>query len=204
MYKIIELFSGNADITKRINQETDLKCFSCDYEPKYNANLICDVYKLTDQFFKNFDFIWLSPDCTTYSIASHGIHRSAGGVPKSEYAKYCDQMNEKLINKLIELDIPFIIENPRGHFRNMNFIKKVIYQTTVYYSSYGLPYAKPTDLFSNRPIEMYFNTKIKNTHVRLDRVISNSSDFLGRCKMPALLIEDIIVAIKEILKNERR
>lgn len=197
--KAVELFSGNADITKALNK-SGIETISVDYDTKKNADLHANVYGLPTSFFKQFDFIWASPDCTTYSLASHGIHRIRGGYPVSIYAKQCDMCNSIFIKTLIDLDIPFIIENPRSHFRNMPFVKG-LHRVTVYYSQYGMPYSKPTDLFSNRPIDSYFDQTRKLTGVQLDYCASYFN-FLDRCKMPDRLIDDIVKAVKDILEKE--
>lgn len=194
--KAIELFSGNGDITKTLN-EAGISCISVDYDGFKNPILCKDVYTLEKDFLKQFDFIWLSPDCTTYSFASHGLHRIKGAIPVSDYAKQCDNNNEKLFKLLKDLDIPFIAENPRCHFRHMNFTKD-LYRITVYYSTYGMPYNKPTDLFSNRKELLEgFNTAYTKAKIHLDHV-KGYSDFLGRCKMPDDLIKDIVKAVKRL------
>lgn len=199
MIRCLELFSGNGDITKRINKERDMICLSVDYDSNKFPDYCRDVYTLQDGLLKGAEFIWLSPDCTTYSYASHGRHRIKGGVPVSDYAKECDEKNRIFIKRLIDLDIPFIMENPRCHFRHMDFVKGLS-RITVYYSSYGMPYTKPTDLFSNRPELLEgFNTTISRGHIHLDYV-KGYSDFLGRCKMPEGLIEDIVKAIRRVIK----
>lgn len=118
----------------------------------------------------------------------------------SIYAKQCDMCNSIFIKTLIDLDIPFIIENPRSHFRNMPFVKG-LHRVTVYYSQYGMPYSKPTDLFSNRPLDGYFDQTRKLTGVQLDYCTSYFN-FLDRCKMPDRLIDDIVKAVKYILEKE--
>ena len=196
MKKVIELFSGSADITKALIN-SGLSAVSVDYDESKKPDIVANVYELTPEFLKDFSFIWASPDCTTYSLASHGKHRKSGGVPVSEYAKQCDENNAHLVNMLIKLDIPFIIENPRAHLRNMPFMRS-LYRCTVYYSQYGTPYSKPTDFFSNRPIAHLFNTKVKNTGVHLD-YCKSYDDFLGRCRIPEALINDIVKAIKSLM-----
>ena len=146
--KVIELFSGNADITKYLRTK-GIYCVSVDYDIKKKPDICIDIYTLAKENLQDAQFIWLSPDCTTYSFASHGLHRIKGGVPVSQYAVECDINNRHLFEMLKELDIPFICENPRCHFRNMPFVQG-LYRTTIYYSTYGMPYTKPTDLFSNR------------------------------------------------------
>ena len=193
--KVIELFSGNGDITKTL-QDNDIDCVSVDYDIKKDPMLCMDVYSISKYYLMGFDFIWLSPDCTTYSFASHGLHRKTGGKPVSPYARYCDEQNEKLFNTLKELNIPFICENPRCHFRNMKFVEG-LYRKTIYYSTYGMPYTKPTDLFSNRKelLELFDGTYTKGQK-HLDYV-KGYGDFLGRCKMPTKLIDDIVRTIKK-------
>lgn len=194
--KAIELFSGNGDITKALN-ENGIECLSVDYDSKKNPNLCADVYSLSKEFLMQFNFIWLSPDCTTYSFASRGIHRKSGAIPVSDYAKICDVNNRKLFALLKELDIPFIAENPRCHFRNMDFVQG-LHRITVYYSTYGTPYNKPTDLFSNRKELLdHFNTAYTKARIHLDYV-KGYGDFLGRCKMPEGLINDIVKGVKNM------
>lgn len=195
MIKAVELFSGNGDITKTL-KENNILCVSVDYDIKKEADFHYNVYEIDETFLKQFNFIWLSPDCTTYSYAARDTHRIKGHIPVSQYAKECDINNTKLFEKLIKLDIPFICENPRCHFRHMPFVKG-LYRITVYYSTYGMPYTKPTDLFTNRKeLLQVFNTKYIKGSKHLDYV-KGYNDFLGRCKMPNKLLLDIVKTIKE-------
>ena len=200
MINAIELFSGNADITKAF-KENGINCISVDYDESKHPDFCKDVYRLSTAFLMDFDFIWASPDCTTYSLASHGKHRKKGGIPVSDYAFRCDGENALFVKKLLYINKPFIIENPRGHLRNMFFMKG-LHRATIYYSVYGAPYSKPTDLFSNVDITPYFDQSVKFTRVHLDYCASYEN-FLGRCKMPPLLIEDIIKAVRDICKEHK-
>lgn len=194
--KVIELFSGNGDITQAL-KENNISCTSVDYDIKKKADLHIDVYQLTKEDLQGYDFIWLSPDCTTYSFASHGLHRRKGGIPVSSYAKECDENNSKLFKLLEELNIPFIAENPRCHFRNMSFTKN-LYRITIYYSTYGAEYTKPTDLFTNRKeLLKFFDTRYIRGSRHLDYCVGYEN-FLGRCLMPQRLIKDIVKAVKSI------
>lgn len=192
---VLELFSGSGDISKRFSS-FGWDSISIDYNPKCPSDLHMDVYSLPLEFFRMFDFIWASPDCTTYSLAARNIHRVSGGVPVSEYAKQCDCNNEVLVKSLLASGKPFIIENPRAHLRHMDFMVG-LYRLTVYYSAYGAPYSKPTDLFSNFDLSKYFNQDIVHTHVHLDW-IKGYGDFLGRCHMPSLLIDDIVKCAEDV------
>lgn len=42
------------------------------------------------------DHVHASFDCTTYTIAAISTHRN-GTIPKSDYAKFCDEVNQHVI-----------------------------------------------------------------------------------------------------------
>jgi len=195
--RILELFSGNGDITKMLKSQ-GFDCVSVDYDETKKPDIVANVYELDKDFLSQFDVIWLSPDCTTYSFASHGLHRKKGGIPVSEKAKEVDINNEKLFRLLKEINKPFICENPRGHFRKMKWVED-LYRITVYYSTYGAVYTKPTDLFSNNEKMLsFFDTTITTGTIHLDYVVGYQ-DFLGRCKIPDRLLSDITKALtKEV------
>lgn len=84
----------------------------------------------------------------------------------------------------------------------MSFVNN-LNRVTVYYSSYGCEYTKPTDLFSNRDIAKYFDLKISRGFIHLDYV-KQYNDFKGRCKIPSKLIDDICKALIDLGNKERR
>ncbi len=157
--KLLELFAGTRSIGKAFESRGHT-VYSVDWDKKFeNINLYADISKLTaKEILNNFgspDVIWASPDCTTYSIAaiSHHREREANGnlKPKSDYAKFCDAGNENLLKLIKELSPKyFFIENPRGGFRKMDFIKGVE-RYTISYCQYGDSRMKPTDIFTNHP-----------------------------------------------------
>lgn len=196
MYTMIEFFSGSSRISNYF-KSMGWNVLTVDYEPKFKADLCINIYDHLDiDFYKNalgvskIDFIWGSPDCATYSLAAGSKHRFKGGLPKTDYAKYCDYHNTKFIVWLKSLKIPFIIENPLGYFQNMEFVNG-LYCYKVDYFSYGSKYLKPTCFFSNM-----FTLKFKKFRSRKEKVgtsIENvsSSNYLERCYIPDLLIADI-------------
>lgn len=98
------------------------------------------------------DVVWASPDCTTYSIAAISTHRN-GTLPKSDYAKKCDRVNMhvlELISQWLVLnpELKFFIENPRGMLRKMPFMQGLD-RHTIWYCQYGDDRAKPTDIWTN-------------------------------------------------------
>ena len=77
--------------------------FSIEWDKRFeNIDLYSDIGTITaDDILKNFgrpDVIWASPDCTTYSIAAISHHRrkedDGNLAPVSEYAKFCDNVNQ--------------------------------------------------------------------------------------------------------------
>ena len=101
------------------------------------------------------DVIWASPDCSTYSIAAISHHRArepdGNLAPKSNYAAYCDKVNQNMLRLISELRPLFwFIENPRGGLRKMGFMKGLP-RYTVTYCQYGDERMKPTDIWTNHP-----------------------------------------------------
>ena len=151
--KILELFAGSRSVGRNAEQ---LGCtvFSVDWKKYENIDLVMDVeeMKIEDVPFIP-DFIWASPDCTSYSIAAVSHHRINGIEPKSEYAKKCDNVNQhfiKLIKEWLEINpnMVFFIENPRGMMRKMPWMQEFNRQT-VWYCTYMDERAKPTDIWTN-------------------------------------------------------
>lgn len=203
MKKVLELFSGSGRISDYLKDHLGCECIKVDFDKSNKADLYEDIYSLDlKKLCEYYDigFIWASPCCISYSLASHGLHRQQGGVPVSNYAISCDYWNNLLLDKLNELNIPYIVENPRGHFRNV-FKDKFKYKHTTTYSAYGTPYMKPTDLFSNFDIRGKFRKGVyKKCSIHLDYVYSIKGT-VGRSYIPDLLLNDIYLVVKEQLEK---
>jgi hypothetical protein len=152
MKKVLELFAGSRSIGK-VAESLGMEVFSVDWEQYEGINLSKDIGELTlnDIPFVP-DFIWASPDCTTYTIAAISHHRN-GTEPKSEYAKKCDIVNQHFISLIkewlkINPNIVFFIENPRGMLRKMPWMQEFT-RHTIWYCVYGDERAKPTDIWTN-------------------------------------------------------
>ena len=101
------------------------------------------------------DFIWASPPCTAFSVASIGHHWAKGGenpVPKTEAAKYNQEIVAHTLRSINDL-MPtkgWIMENPVGMLRKLPVVKN-INRNTVTYCQYGETRQKPTDLWGYVP-----------------------------------------------------
>lgn len=134
--------------------------FSIEWDKRFeNIDLYADIGTITaDDILKKFgrpDVIWASPDCTTYSIAAISHHRrkedDGNLAPVSEYAKFCDNVNQHVLKLIHELNPKYwFIENPRGGLRKMRFMKDLP-RYTLTYCQYGDTRMKPTDIFTNHP-----------------------------------------------------
>lgn len=149
---VLELFAGSRSIGK-VSDELGLNTFSVDWQAFDDIDLIIDIseMKASDVPFIP-DVVWASPDCTTYTIAAISTHRN-GTEPKTEYAKKCDTVNTHFISLikewlLINPDMVFFIENPRGMLRKMPFMQE-FNRHTIWYCQYGDDRAKPTDIWTN-------------------------------------------------------
>ena len=155
--KVLELFAGTRSIGKAF-EEKGHEVFSVEWDKSFeNIDLYKDIYELSakeilDKFGKP-DVIWASPDCSSYSIAaiSHHRKREENGnlAPVSEYAKFCDRVNQHTLNLIMTLSPKYwFIENPRGGMRKMDFMHGLP-RYTVTYCQYGDTRMKPTDIWTN-------------------------------------------------------
>ena len=97
------------------------------------------------------DFIWASPPCTAFSVASMGHHWAQGGenpVPKTQAAKESQELVAHTRDLIKELNPPkgWLIENPRGMLRKLPVVAELARQT-ITYCTYGDGRMKPTDLW---------------------------------------------------------
>ncbi len=93
--KVIYLASGRAK----------LKYDNVVYNDMYEtADLKCDMLQVD---LNNYDIILASPPCNYYS-------RARGSNPPSDYAKYTKHLLPTILNKVMKLNKPFIIENVRN------------------------------------------------------------------------------------------
>ena len=168
--KVLELFAGTRSIGKAF-EEKGHEVFSVEWDKSFeNIDLYKNIYELSvkeilDKFGKP-DVIWASPDCSSYSIAaiSHHRKREENGnlAPVSEYAKFCDRVNQHTLNLIMTLSPKYwFIENPRGGMRKMDFMHGLP-RYTVTYCQYGDTRMKPTDIWTNHP-DPKFKPMCKNS-----------------------------------------
>ena len=154
------MFAGTRSIGKAFEAHGH-EVFSVEWDKQFeDIDLYADVLTVTAADilakFGKPDVIWASPDCTTYSIAAISHHRrqnpETGNLdPVSEYAQFCDTVNQHVLQLIRELQPRcWFIENPRGGMRKMVWMQGLP-QYTVTYCQYGDTRMKPTDIWTNHP-----------------------------------------------------
>ena len=158
--KVLELFAGTRSVGKAFESKGH-EVFSVEWDKDFNnIDLYADIGTLTSndilrEFARPYD-IWASPDCATFSIAAISHHRrknkETGNLdPVSDYAKFCDQVDQNVLKLIRELNPKFyFIENPRGGMRKMTWMQGLP-RYTVTYCQYGDTRMKPTDIWTNHP-----------------------------------------------------
>ena len=212
--RVLELFAGSRSIGN-VCDDLGYNVFSSDINPFDNIDYVIDINKFDVSVVPFIpDFIWASPPCTYFSVASIGKHWNKNNTPKSDNAlKGVEYVKStlKIINyfKLLNPNLNWFMENPRGKLRKLNIVKGLP-RTTVWYCSYGDTRAKPTDIWSNniwnplfntngwKPREECFNGNKDCHHEAAPRGSRTGTQGLkgnyDRSKIPQQLCEDIVKA----------
>lgn len=213
--KVLELFAGTRSIGKAF-EESGHEVFSVEWNKDFpDISLYADILTVSAediiQLFGYPDVIWASPDCATFSIAAISHHRRHNPVtgnldPVSDYAKFCDVVDQHVLMLIEELHPKFyFIENPRGGMRKMVWMKNLP-RYTVTYCQYGDTRMKPTDIWTNHP-NPNFKPMCKNgdtCHVRAPRGARTGTQGLKGSKersiIPAELCKHIVSICEEGIK----
>lgn len=205
--KILELFAGTRSIGKAFEARGH-EVFSVEWDKDFeNIDLYADIGQLTTkdilERFGQPDVIWASPDCTTFSVAAISYHRKLNKQTKSldpitEYARFCDAVDQNMLRLIRELDPTFyFIENPRGGMRKMEWMQGLP-RYTVTYCQYGETRMKPTDIWTNHP-DPQFKPPCKNgdpCHVSAPRGAKTGTQGIkgsrDRSIIPSQLCEHIV------------
>ena len=205
--KVLELFAGTRSIGRAFEAHGH-EVFSVEWDKRFDGiDLYQDIGTLTaDDIIKKFglpDVIWASPDCSSYSVAAISRHRKKNAEtgylePISEYARFCDSVNQNVLKIIQQLNPRFyFIENPRGAMRKMEWMQNIP-RYTVTYCKYGESRMKPTDIWTNHPNPRFLppSKNGDSDHEKAPRGSRTGTQGLKgsieRSKIPVALCEHIV------------
>lgn len=151
---IFDFFSGTGSSTLAFENAGDT-VISFELDPQFTPTESVDILTLTSEYlidkYGRPDFIWASPPCTAFSVASIGHHWISGGdfpQPRTEMAVFNQTLvahTRQLISEL-QPRYGWLMENPRGMLRKLSVVAGLPRQT-VTYCQYGDDRQKPTDIW---------------------------------------------------------
>ena len=190
--------------------------WTTDFDPVHNPDLVGDILNedvqeaILEQI-KNADIVWMSPDCTKWSLSAGNTYWTKFRQPKREETFSAIKMMmfcRFVADYCIKHKKIFFIENPNGR---AVWIMDNQYLKRVWYCQYGDSRAKPTNIWTNLNIEfkICFNGNKNCHHESAPRGSKTGTQGLknsvDRSKIPKKLIEHIFNTIndnKEKVKND--
>jgi len=145
--RILDLFAGMGGEMRRKDIEAmGHEYVTLDIDPVFGCTITADIMEIDNLGL--YDFIWASPPCETWSVASIGHHWNVNNTPKTKEAEYMVGLVKHTIDLMMEsARVAWVIENPRGKLRKMPFMYGFT-RHTVTYCQYGDTRMKPTDIWS--------------------------------------------------------
>jgi len=152
---IFDFFAGTGSSTQAF-RDAGHTVITFELDPSFEATETVDIFDLNAiELFKKYgrpDFIWASPPCTAFSVASIGHHWNIDRTPKTFAAEYNQEIvwqARRLIDGL-NPRLGYLIENPRGMLRKLPPVQG-LNRYGVTYCQYGDSRMKPTDLWGIVP-----------------------------------------------------
>lgn len=151
---IFDFFSGTGSSTQAF-KDAGHTVITFELDPQFESTETADINDLyAADLIRKYgqpDFIWASPPCTAFSVASMGHHWVNGGdnpLPRTEAAaeSMVLVMNTRRLIETLNPRYGFIIENPRWMLRKLSVLRDLP-RATVTYCQYGDSRQKPTDLW---------------------------------------------------------
>lgn len=157
---ILDLYAGLGGERRRANIEARGHTYiTFDRDAKFNSTVTDDIFNWSaDQFKTNFgkiDFVFASPPCEAFSVASIGHHWTGGKgayIPKTQHAVYSQKLVAHTVDLIQKINPAkgWLMENPRGLLRKLPCVAGIP-RVTITYCRYLDSAMKPTDLWGTVP-----------------------------------------------------
>ena len=212
--RLLELFCGTKSVGSVFEQK-GYEVISLDYMKKFNPTiceniLTWDYKKYAPDYF---DVVWASPDCTTWSIATHKYRSVKEIYGKDNKYREKAELGNQMVLRCIEIMKYFkprawFMENPMGRMKHfpplIEFEKEHnVRRLLVYYGNYdnwGFP--KATNIWSNLPLWedekkpiMDESLWYRDGNGQLRYTAFSKSNAKNRSKIPPTLIERLYDSI---------
>jgi hypothetical protein len=155
---VFDFFSGTGSSTAGFEEAGDT-VIRFELDKQFEANEHVDIMDLSADYllatYGRPDFVWASPPCTAFSVASIGRHWEVtplGPRPKTHAASYNQEIvrHTRALIEALNPTLGFLIENPRGMLRKLDPVAGLD-RVTISYCQYGDTRQKPTDLWGEVP-----------------------------------------------------
>jgi hypothetical protein len=149
---VFDFFAGTRSSTKAF-EDAGHTVISFDNDFQFDVTVFADVFELTAEGlvarYGQPDFVWASPPCTAFSVASMGHHWESSRVPKTEAAEQAMILvaHTRQLLEGLQPRYGWVMENPRGMLRKLDVVEGLT-RHTVTYCQYGDERMKPTDLWT--------------------------------------------------------
>ena len=155
--RVLDLFAGlgggSAAFVERGHEVVTL-----DNDPRFGCTITADLLTVSASDLAEygpFDFVWASPPCEAFSVASIGHHWGGGHrvyAPRTEHAVVSQELVAHSIRLIAALGPrAWVMENPRGVLRKLSCVRGLPH-VEVCYCRYGDTRMKPTDLWGKFPV----------------------------------------------------
>lgn len=197
--KVLDLFAGLGGWSQ-VFKERGHEVITLDYEEKFGTDLVKDIREVTAQDIIDAfggsapDIILASPPCEKFSVMTIGRFWNLDNTPKNDKAQEAIDIVKAALSLIDSLNPSFwIMENPRGKLRKLDFMQG-FERRTVTYCRLGENYMKPTDLWGNFPPSLVLPEPCKNgnpDHISASRGASLGVQDKRTQKFRGGMIEDM-------------